>query len=469
MSAEHPRRKDARQRGVRDMAAGILQRVEEGAFSHLLVRSGAGLADRADRALLRELVGGTLRWRGRLDFLLNRYSRKKLADLQPLLLQHLRLGLYQLVFLHRIPDWAVVNEAVDGVGRACGRSAISYANGVLRAAARDRGQYPEPRRDPARPARYIASRFSLPAWLAGRWADRFGAAAAELLAEASAARPPVTFRIPAMPGREGTGEEEVLGQLLAGGVETEPHPFFPGAWQVTAGTLHDTPVLEQGRVLIQDPASQVIPLLTRLQPGEWALDGCAAPGAKTIRLAEMTGPAGRVVAADLHPGRLALLAENRRRTGCPWVAALACDLSAPPVRGRPFHAVLVDAPCSGTGTLRRHPEIRWRLEPGAPGKLAVNQLEILRGCARLVAGGGSLVYSVCSLETEEGPEVVERFLADSDFRLENAAPFLPPGLERLVEPGGTVRSLPHRDQCDGFFAARMVRRRSGGSPVGNRA
>lgn len=458
MSTEHPRRKSARPRNVRASAATILRRVEEGAFSHLLLRSaGARFPEPSDRALLRELVGGTLRWRGRLDFLLNRYSRRKLADLQPELLQHLRLGLYQLAFLDRIPDWAVVNETVDTVGRACGRSVVSYANGVLRAAARDRGCYPEPRRDPARPGRFIASRFSLPLWLAERWVDRFGALEAERLAEASAARPPVTFRIPRVPGRAGPTAEEVIRQLSAEGVKTEPHPLFPEAWQVDGGTLRNTKAFDEGRVLIQDPASQIIPLLTGLVPGEWVLDGCAAPGAKTIRLAEMTGPRGRVVAADLHRSRLALVRENTRRMSCPWVTPLVCDLSAPPVRGRPFRTVLVDAPCSGTGTLRRHPEIRWRLDPDAPVKLAVNQLEILRGSARLVAGGGALVYSVCSLEAEEGPQVVERFLADSGFRLDNAAPLLPPGLGGLAAADGTVRSLPHRDRCDGFFAARMVR------------
>ncbi len=459
MSAKGPRRKDGQPDSVRACAADILQRVEQGGFSNLLVRSaGERFSEQSDRALLRELVGGTLRWRGRLDFLLNRYSRRAPASLQPELLQHLRLGLYQLVILDRIPDWAVVNETVEAAGRSCGRAAVSYANGVLRAAAREREHYPDPRRNPSKPGRFISHRFSLPLWLAQRWVERFGAADAEQLAEASAARPPVTFRMPRMAGRSWAGEDQVLQQLSRDGVETIPHPLFPGAWQVTAGTLPGTRAFVEGRVLVQDPASQVIPLLTGLQPGEWALDGCAAPGAKTIRLAELTGSGGRVVAADIHLGRLALVEENARRMGCPWVLPLVCDLSAPPVRVRRFRTVLVDAPCSGTGTLRRHPEIRWRLDPGAPAKLARAQLEILRGSARLVADGGTLVYSVCSLEAEEGPIVVEQFLAGSGFQLDHAAPWLPPELGGLSLPDGTLRSLPHRDGCDGFFAARMVRR-----------
>lgn len=458
MSAEAPRRAAGRPRNVRGSAATILQQVEDGGFSHLLLRSaGERFPELSDRALLRELVGGTLRWRGRLDFLLNRYSRRALGTLQPELLQCLRLGLYQLVFLDRIPDWAAVNETVAAAGRSCGPAAVSYANGVLRAAARDRGRYPEPRRDPQRPHRHIAHRLSLPPWLAERWVERFGAAEAELLAEASAARPPVAFRMPRMPGRPWEGEGEIIRQLSGDGVEAEPHPLFPGAWQVTAGTLHGTRAFVQGRVLVQDPASQVIPLLTGLAPGEWILDGCAAPGAKTVRLAEMCGSEGRVVAADINRDRLAMVGENVRRCGCPWVLPLVCDLSAPPAPGGVFQAVLVDAPCSGTGTLRRHPEIRWRLSAGALAQLVEKQLDILGGCARLVARGGTLVYSVCSLETEEGPQVVERFLARSGFRLDNAAPYLPPGLHRLAGPDGTLRSLPHRDGCDGFFAARMVR------------
>ncbi len=457
MSAGSRRPSGGRSRSVRASAANILQLVEEGGYSNLLLRgAGERFPKLADRALLRELVGGTLRWRGRLDFLLNRYSRRELEDLQPELLQYLRLGLYQLVFLDRIPDWAAVNETVNAAGRRCGRAAVSYANGVLRAAARDRGRYPEPRRDPAEPHRYIAQRFSLPLWLARRWMDRFGATEAEPLAEASAARPPVAFRMPRVPGRPWDGEEQVLRQLAGDGVDAEPHPLFPGAWQVTGGTLPGTRAFVDGRVLVQDPASQVIPLLTGLAAGEWCLDGCAAPGAKTIRLAEMCGATGRVVAADLNRNRLAMVGENTRRMGCPWVLPLVCDLSAPPALRQTFPAVLVDAPCSGTGTLRRHPEIRWRLAPGAPGQLADNQLKILQGSARLVAPGGVLVYSVCSLEAEEGPQVVQRFLAGSGFRLDNAAPFLPPGLENLSEPDGTVHSLPHRDGCDGFFAARLV-------------
>jgi 16S rRNA (cytosine967-C5)-methyltransferase len=459
VSGKEPRSADGRPENVRAVAAEILQRVEQGGFSNLLVR-GAGdrFSRQSDRALLRELVGGALRWRGRLDFLLNRYSRRALTSLQPELLQHLRLGLYQLVFLDRLPDWAVVNETVEAAGRSCGRQAVSYANGVLRAAARERGQYPDPRRNPSKPWRFISHRFSLPFWLARRWVERFGAAEAEQLAVASAARPPVVFRMPRIAGRPWAGEDQVLQQLSRDGVESVPHALFPGAWQVAAGMLPGTQAFQEGRVLVQDPASQVIPLLTGLQPGQWALDGCAAPGAKTIRLAELAGPGGRVVAADLQINRLALVGENASRMGCSWVLPLVCDLSAPPVRGRRFHTVLVDAPCSGTGTLRRHPEIRWRLDPGALAKLARAQLGILRGSAGLVAEGGTLVYSVCSLEAEEGPGVVEQFLAGGGFQLDDTAPWLPPGLGGLSLPDGALRSLPHRDGCDGFYAARMVRR-----------
>jgi 16S rRNA (cytosine967-C5)-methyltransferase len=440
------------------VAAGILQRVEEGGFSTLLVRSAVQkLERREDRSLLRDLVGGTLRWRGRLDFLLTRYSRRPLDKLDPLLLQNLRVGLYQLVFLPRIPGWAVVNETVDSVSRGCGRSVVGYANGVLRAAARDRERYPEPELDPANPARHIASCWSLPEWLANRWVERFGAEETARLAEASAARPRVAFRLTRVPGREPVDETALLTELADNGVEAGPHPLVPGAWVLTAGSLERSPALAQGRLVIQDPASQLVPLLTGLEPGNRALDGCAAPGAKTVRLAELVGPSGRVVAADLHPNRLALVADNARRTGCGWIEPVACDLSNTPLQGRPFDAVLVDAPCTGTGTLRRHPEIRWRLEPDAPVALAETQLRILRGAARLVVPGGCLVYSVCSLEPEEGPGLVERFLPGSGFRLDDARPFLPTPLHRLVRPDGTLLSLPHRDDCDGFFAARLIR------------
>jgi len=440
------------------VAAGILQRVEEGGYSTPLVCAAVRkIPKREDRALLRELVGGTLRWRGRLDFLLNRYSRRSLESLQPLLLQNLRLGVYQLAFHHRVPGWAVVNETVEAVARGCGRSAVSFANGVLRAAARDRERYPEPRRDPANPARFIALRYSLPDWLARRWVGVLGSEAAEQLAEASAARPPVSFRMPRVPGRDVVGEAELLEELAAGGLQAEPHPLVPGAWQVLSGTLDRTTALTEGRVLIQDPASQLVPLITGLEPGDHVLDGCAAPGAKTVRLAELVGPSGRVVAADLHAGRLALLRDNALRTGCSWILPLACDLGAGPALTRRFDAVLVDAPCTGTGTLRRHPEIRWRLRPEAPAELAETQLCILRGAAGLVAPGGCLVYSVCSLEPEEGPELVARFLHGSDFRLDSALPLLPPALHGLARPDGTLLSLPHRDGCDGFFAARLVR------------
>lgn len=458
MTAGGPRGGFRRPRGVRADAAEILRRVEEGGFSHLLLRSaGTRYREPADRALLRELVGGVLRWRGRLDFLLNRYSRRPLAKISPDLLHFLRLGLYQLAFLDRVPDWAAVNETVEAVRHACGRSPAAFANGVLRAAVRERGAWPEPRRDHADPSRYIASRYSLPQWLARRWAACYGAAEAEQLAEASAAGPPVTFRMPRLPGRALPGECEVIDMLGAEGVTAEPHPLVPGAWRVTGGALVSSTAFAEGLVLVQDPASQLVPRLTGLALGGRALDACAAPGAKTVLLAELAGSGGVVVAADIHPGRLGLVGENVRRFGCRRVLPLVGDLTSPPLRERSFDTVLVDAPCTGTGTLRRHPEIRWRLDPGAPEAMAEVQLAILRGCAGLVAAGGSLVYSVCSLEPEEGPGVVRRFLGGAGFSLDSAAPLLPQPLRPLVLPDGAVRSLPHRDGCDGFFAARLVR------------
>jgi len=458
VSAGGARRVNRKPGGVRADAAEILRRVEEGGFSHLLLRSaGERYRDAADRALLRELVGGVLRWRGRLDFLLDRYSRRPLSKISPDLLHFLRLGLYQIAFLERVPDWAAVNETVDAARQACGRSAAGFANGVLRAAARQRGAWPEPCRDPADPARFIADQFSLPPWLARRWADCYGAKEAELLAAASAARPRVAFRMPRPPGRTVPDEREVLGSLDAEGVTAEPHPLVPGAWLVTGGLLVASKAFARGQVLVQDPASQLVPRLTGLAPGGRALDACAAPGAKTVLLAELAGSGGAVVAADLHPGRLGLVGENVSRFGLRQVLPLAGNMAAPPLRARSFDTVLVDAPCTGTGTLRRHPDIRWRLDPGAPQAMAATQLAILRGCAGLVADGGSLVYSVCSLEPEEGPGVVRRFLEGSGFRQECAASLLPGGLGSLVLPDGAVRSLPHRDGCDGFYAARLVR------------
>jgi 16S rRNA (cytosine967-C5)-methyltransferase len=462
---------------ARRVAAGVLERVGHGgAYADLALHAALErepLATR-DRALATELVYGTLRWRGRLDFALAHVLARPLDTLEPRVADLLRLGAYQLLFCDRVPAAAAVSESVllaraAGLGRAAG-----LVNAVLRRLARERDAIPPPALE-VDPVGHLVHGLSIPAWVAERWLAARAPEEAAALARACNTPAPRTVRV----HRLRTSREALLPSLRERHSDVEPCRYAPDGIRVGGhGDLARDPAFRAGLMTVQDEASQLVVELLDPRPGERVLDACAAPGAKATAIAERVGTGGLVVGLDRHPRRLALLARDAERLGLANVRTHCADASADlpeVVAAGGFDRVLVDAPCSGLGTWRRNPDARWRLAPDAPARLARVQLAILRRVWPLVAPGGVLVYSTCTFAPEENEAVIDALLAEttelvrapasnlsesdlSESNLSESNSRVSPDLAPLLDPSGALRTLPHRHDTDGFFAVRLERR-----------
>jgi 16S rRNA (cytosine967-C5)-methyltransferase len=434
---------------ARATAFEVLRRVEdEGAFAAPLL-AGVELGAE-DRALCYELVLGVLRRRSWLDRVAGHFAGRDAAKLDAPVRRALRLGLYQLRFLTRVPARAAVNESVNLVHAARLRSAAPFVNAVLRRADREREF------DPAAgledPFERAAVETSHPVWLVKRWAEAFGLAEARAFALANNENAPAAFRV--NPLREEA--EAVAERLRAAGLRVSPSQLSPGAWRVEAGGALLRELAESGAVYMQDEASQLVAHVLGARPGERVLDACAAPGSKTTQLAALAEDRARVVAGDRHAHRLRVVAESAARQNLKGIFPVVLDAErALPFADSAFDRVLIDAPCTGTGTLRHNPEIRWRVTPEDIAELSRRQRRILAEAARVLRPGGRLVYSTCSVEREENEEVAADFLRSrEDFRQVESAP----ASETIRLPGGAARTWPHRDDTDGFYVAAFERK-----------
>lgn len=410
---------------ARKMAAEILHRVEfSGALlSDVLYSPKFERLSPQDRGLATEIALGVLRRRGELDDRIADSSSRPVASLDPEVLTALRIGAYQIMHLDRVPARAAVNESVELVKAARKRSATGFVNAVLR-----RVGPPISSRD--------AARLSHPAWMVERWRRRYGDSTTEGLLDANLATPGVFLRVNAI-----FPEEETVAMLAGEGIATEPTEVR-GCRRVLSGDPQESSCFREGRIRLQDIGSQAIVPLLELQPGQRFLDLCAAPGGKCFHAAEMAGSARGIVAADRQIERL----RTMRRLATPpadrVLDMVALDAERPlPFRGL-FDRILVDAPCTGTGTLARNPDIKWRISPDDIRRLAARQGEILDRALDLLAPPGVLLYSTCSLEPEENELVVNTILEKrTEFRA-----------------GAYLQRIPGREPGDGFFAQQILRK-----------
>jgi 16S rRNA (cytosine967-C5)-methyltransferase len=427
----------------------ILRRVGEGAYASVLLASREEGLSSLDRALCHELVMGVLRRQLWLDRLIEHYANRKVAGLDESVRIILRIGLYQLRFLSRVPASAAVNESVNLVHFARLRSAGSFVNAVLRRATR------EPAVDPATdihdPLEWLSVATSHPLWLIERWTKAIGSAETQALAYANNKPAPVAFRVV----KSRAQEADVCETLRASGAELIPSKVSPGAWRVSGAGSLLAEFTAAGKVYVQDEASQLVASQLDVQPGQRVLDLCAAPGSKTTQLADLGLDSAVIVAADLHEHRLRTLVSSAEIQGLRSIHCVALDGLQPlPFAEGTFDRVLVDAPCSGTGTLRRNPEIRWRISPADIADLAGRQKQLLFNAARVVRPGGRLIYSTCSVEHEENEDVVRTFLENNEtFRLIELT------LNGTVKTSlGKARTWPHRQGTDGFFISAFERK-----------
>ena len=403
-----------------------------------------------DRALCHELVLGVLRRQLWLDYALVHFANRRLETLDLEVKLALRLGLYQLRFLSRIPPSAAVDESVKLVREVRLKSAVSFVNAVLRRATR------EPDYDPAAsavdPQQKLAIETSHPPWLIERWVNSFGFDETTALARANNEPAPMSFRLTAKTTREDR-QQPVIQELERSGARVEPSKITPDSWRVTGDSKLLRELSRDGLIYFQDEASQMVAHLLAAKTNEHVLDVCAAPGSKTTLLCSMAPPA-MIVAGDLHEHRLRTLRDLAIVQGCESIHRLAYDgTRCLPFADASFDRVLVDAPCSGTGTLRHNPEIRWRLKPDDIARLSSMQKQILANAAFTVRAGGLLVYSTCSVEQDENEIVIEDFLKNhSAF---DQAP-LDAAADLLLE-NGAIRTWPHRQDVDGFFIAAFRR------------
>ena len=421
-----------------------------------LARVRPRLGDERDRALAGEIVTGTLRWQGAYDAVIAAFASRPPAKLDPEVLDILRMTVFQLLHLDRVPASAAVNDAVDLARKAGKQSAAGLVNAVLRRVSRERAHLPLPPRPStfSRPEAlaYLSTTLSHPEWLAAKWLDRHGFEAAEAWAVFDNEPAALTLRANTL-----RISRDALAELLtAQGVDTEPTRFAPHGLAVRKGNPLLTPLAGEGLFFVQDESSQLVAQLTNAVPGERILDACASPGGKTTAMAAAMENRGLLVATDVRGRRVDLLRRTVETASATCVRVVQADVSGVlPFRTR-FDCVLLDAPCSGLGTLRRDPDIRWRRSPGDLERLADVQAAMLRRAGDVVEGGGRLVYATCSSEPDENEAVVGRFLEEHrDFM--SAPERIPVELARFITADGYFRTFPFRDQLEPFFAAMLVK------------
>jgi 16S rRNA (cytosine967-C5)-methyltransferase len=437
---------------AREVAVRALERVEAAA-SFADIALDHELASRPlsprDAALAMELVYGTLRWQRYLDWILAPHSRRRLETLDARVRVILRMTAYQIALLDRVPTFAAVNDAVTLAPRTPGVK--PFVNAVLRSFARRAPREREPAA-PRDPLEALATRCSFPTWLAARWVARFGREEAEALMRASNERPPLTLRANAL-----RTTRDALAERLGAeeGLAVRPTRHAPEGLVVgPGGAPASWRAFGDGSFAVQDEASMLVGRLLAPEPGATVADVCAAPGTKTTHIAELMADRGRVLAFDPEPERLARVREAAARLGITVVDARdgAVDALAPGFRDA-CDAVLVDAPCSNLGVLRRNPEVKWRRQPSDLGPASRQQSEILAAAATMVKPGGRLVYATCSLEPEENEAVVSAFLqARPEFAIDSPDTFPLP-----LDPDGWLRCRPDRHGTDGFAAVRFHR------------
>jgi 16S rRNA (cytosine967-C5)-methyltransferase len=408
-----------------------------------------------DRALATTITLGVLRHRERLDYALTPLLRRPLATLPPAIRTVLRMGAYQILDLDRIPPAAATSEAV-ALARLHGHIGTArLVNAVLRRLVTDGP--PPPPDAAADPIAHLSVVYSHPRWLIARWASRWGCKEAAAMAAANTRPPASVLRV----NRLRTTREELLQMLEARGMRPAPG-LVPEAVRVRGSLTERLPLIDQGFCIVQDEGAMLVARALAPPAGSVVIDACAAPGGKSTHLAALMGGSGRVLACDVHPGKLRALASRAVAMGAACVETYHLDARE---IGRRWadqaDAVLVDAPCSGLGTLRRRPEIKWRVAEGMLTRHAAAQRDILIGASGAVRPGGTLVYSVCSLEMEEGPQVVRAFLAASPaFALVPLPDMFPQTVNGYPVEGldaGEGWLFPHRHDTDGFYIARLQR------------
>jgi len=432
---------------------------EDDTLDHILdeVLSRHAFFSKKDRALLQALVYGVLRWRARLDWVIAHFSATRLNRIDPRVMNILRLGLFQIIYLNRIPVSAAVNTSVEMAKSVKKPYVVRFVNALLRNAARSYQQvsYPDADQDPLSA---LAIKKSFPDWIVKRWLNRFGLEDTGRLCDAVNTIPPLTIRCNTLK----TDRKKLLKCIEKDVAHVEYTTYSPVGVLLSnpKQSIGEIKAFEKGMFQVQDEAAQLVTFLLYPRPGEIILDACAGLGGKTGHIAQMMENRGKLMAMDTNEKKLFRLLPEMHRLGISMVTTCVHDLSDPPDEksmGK-FDRVLLDAPCSGLGVLRRNPDAKWRTKEQDLIRQSRRQAIFLDHLAHLVKPNGILVYCVCSLEPEENESVVNGFLnTHPNFAIENNRDRMPDKARSLLTGNGCLKTFPHFHNMDGFFAVRMKR------------
>lgn len=438
----------------RERALQVLRFCEQGVFADELMAESRSAFDQRDNAFILELVYGVLRNQAFLDWILDRFSKQPVRETDAWTRNILRLGAYQLLFLDKVPPSAAVNTSTD-LSKRFGKKP-GYINGLLRHLERNKQAVPSP--DDDDPVKRLAVRHSHPEWLVRRWLARFGLEKTEEALRRNNRPAPLTVRTNTLK----TSREGLTASLESEGAEVREAKYSLTGLEIVASPgLRTLAAYREGLFMVQDEAAQLVGAMLAPQPGELVLDACAAPGGKATHIAELMKNEGMVVALEPDEIRIKRITENSERLGITIIRPVPGDATRYAEGG--FDKVLIDAPCSGLGLLRRHPDGRWNKSVHSIGERAAVQRRIIGNCSKLLKPGGALVYATCTTEPEENEELVNDFLAGpgSSFSMDDPVPFLPLAAKALVDAKGFFRTFPEAPEMDGFFGARMVKNRQG--------
>ncbi len=437
--------------GVRGLAVKILNRVERtDAYLEKLLDNEMKNSELSgqDKALLYEIVHGVIRWMGRLDWILNGFYKGQFSKAIPNLKNGLRVALYQILFLERVPDYAVVNEAVEFVKRLQGQKSADLTNAILRNIIRSKNaiRYPDPEEDLVG---YLCAYYSHPSWMVKRYLNRLGRESTEKLLAANNEKPYLTLKINAIK----TNPEEFKGLLNSVNLKFEQGKYLPEFFQLQNLTnITAWEYFAEGYFNVQDESAGLACRLLDAKPGMRVLDLCAAPGGKSAYIAGLMHDQGEIVAVDRYEGRVRIVEKNLQRLKIKSVKTIVAN--ALEFNDEKFDRILADVPCSGTGTLTKKPDIKWKRDLLDLRSMNELQYDLLSKASSMIKPGGVLVYSTCSIEPEENYDIIKKFLDNNpNFTLENASLYFP---SDLVDENGCIQTFPHIHHMDGAFAAKLI-------------
>jgi 16S rRNA (cytosine967-C5)-methyltransferase len=439
-------------KGPRGIAVKILNRIErtDSYLDKLLdVELRSDELNDLDKRFLTELTHGVVRWKTRLDFIIEQFCKNKFAMQDPNIRNAMRVALYQILFLSKIPHPAAVNEAVEFVKKIRGQKAANLVNAVLRNIIRNLNKLPTPDHE-TDPVQYLSIMYSHPSWMVKRWVDRYGLYETEQLLSANNERPTIVVRANTLK----TTADELVKLFEERNIRNTRSKYLENFIKVGhLSGIYNLDLFEKGYFSVQDESSGLVVKLLDPKPGETVIDLCSAPGGKTTFIGELMKNQGKIIAVDKYEHRLNLVKQSCERLGVENVEFIPKD--ALEVDIEQADKVLVDAPCSGLGVIQKKPDIKWQRELSDIRNLAKTQIELLEKASKLVKNGGVIVYSTCTIEPEENIEVVKEFLSrHPEFKIDDARNYLP---SDIVNGEGCMETYPHKHDMDGGFAVRLIK------------